>query len=266
MGLKNVTLFLDPALSSLNYGDDIHDYPLMQHPAQPAAIVALYFVFVFSLGPKLMKNRQAFGLRKIMTIYNIAQILFNLVVFVMAAKVIQNFSLYCSPPNNSNTPLDISVRKIHYYYGVLKFLDLLDTIFFVLRKKPQQITYMHVHHHVGMAVTTWATAKYFPGGATGFIFFYNTLVHALMYGYYLMSSWNSAKAIWWKKYLTQIQIVQQLFYDTMFTIHLFNANCNYSKGWLMFYLCNTFLMTYFFSAFYKKNYMSKKQVSDRKIE
>jgi hypothetical protein len=67
---------------------------------------------------------------------------------------------------------------------------------------------MHVHHHVGMAATTWATAKYFPGGATGFIFFYNTLVHALMYGYYLMSSWNSAKAIWWKKYLTQIQIVR----------------------------------------------------------
>jgi hypothetical protein len=99
-----------------NTGDDIHDYPLMQHPAQPAAIVALYFVFVFSLGPKLMKNRQAFDLRKIMTIYNITQILFNLVVFVMVSclvGVIDCSSVVClRPPKLSKTLVCTAVPQI----------------------------------------------------------------------------------------------------------------------------------------------------------
>jgi hypothetical protein len=124
---------------------NIHDYPLMQSPVHPVAIVALYVLFVFRLGPKLMKNRQPSDLRKILMVYNITQILLNFIVFIMVsfeiavvdavsvvcfkvAKVIPNFDLCCSPANRTNTSLDISVRRIHYYYALLKFLDLLDTV------------------------------------------------------------------------------------------------------------------------------------------
>jgi hypothetical protein len=64
---------------------NIHDYPLMQSAVHPVAIVALYVLFVFRLGPKLMKNRHPSDLRKILMVYNITQILLNFIVFIMVS-------------------------------------------------------------------------------------------------------------------------------------------------------------------------------------
>lgn len=47
---------------------------------------------------------------------------------------------------------------------MLKIFDLLDTIFFILRKKENQITFLHVYHHAGMIIVTWVGTRYLPGG------------------------------------------------------------------------------------------------------
>ena len=50
------------------------------------------------------------------------------------------------------------------------------------------------------------------GGHGTFLGFINTFVHAIMYGYYLFSTIypeNSGKN-WWKKYLTQLQMVRYM--------------------------------------------------------
>ncbi|CAH1378636.1 unnamed protein product [Tenebrio molitor] len=252
MVLKNFTLYLDPALIGLK-DSTTDDYPLMNSPLEPTAIVALYSLFLFNLGPKFMKNRDAFSLKKVMMVYNFVQVVLNFVVFLMVVKLLPNFNLCCNPVNTSNSPEDIAIRRAHYCYTLLKFLDLFDTIFFVLRKKHQQITLLHVHHHIGMAMTTWATAKYLPGGVAFFVFIWNTFIHVLMYGYYLFTSISSMRA------------VQHCFVSSVFMIHLFNTSCNYSKGWLIYYLLNAVMSIYLFLMFYKKNYIDKKQVSDKKV-
>jgi len=56
-----------------------------------------------------------------------------------------------------------------WLYFLLKLLDLVDTIFFVLRKKQNQVTFLHVYHHVGMAIATWVGVKYLPGGHAVFL-------------------------------------------------------------------------------------------------
>lgn len=33
----------------------------------------------------------------------------------------------------------------------------------VLRKNYHQITFLHVYHHIGMALGTWLIVKYLPG-------------------------------------------------------------------------------------------------------
>ena len=37
-------------------------------------------------------------------------------------------------------------RATHYYY-LNKYVELLDTVFFVARKKYNQVTFLHVYHH-----------------------------------------------------------------------------------------------------------------------
>lgn len=56
-----------------------------------------------------------------------------------------------------------------WIYLIVKVIDLLDTIFFVLRKKQNQVTFLHVYHHTGMVVAVWSGVKWFPGGHTTFI-------------------------------------------------------------------------------------------------
>lgn len=82
-------------------------------------------------------------------------------------------------------------------------------MFYVLRKKNQQASFLHVYHHLGILLAAWISGKYFPGGQAYFVGLFNSFTHAIMYCYYLASSANSEKVkqIWWKKYLTMLQIV-----------------------------------------------------------
>ena len=59
-------------------------------------------------------------------------------------------------------------RGVHLYF-IVKVVDLLDTVFFVLRKKQNQVTFLHVYHHVGMVIAGWIAVKYLPGGHVTFV-------------------------------------------------------------------------------------------------
>lgn len=52
---------------------------------------------------------------------------------------------------------------------MVKILDLLETIFFVLRKKQNQVTFLHVYHHMGMVMGSWIATKYLAGGHVTFL-------------------------------------------------------------------------------------------------
>lgn len=89
----------------------------------------------------------------------------------------------------------------------------MDTVFFVLRKKNKQISFLHLYHHTGMVLLTWNATKFFAGGHSIFTGFINSIIHVVMYTYYLVSAFNPQykNNIWWKKYITQMQIVSGLF-------------------------------------------------------
>ncbi|XP_063920926.1 very long chain fatty acid elongase AAEL008004-like [Zophobas morio] len=213
----------------------------MQSPWQLVSLVSLYTLFVFKLGPRLMKNREPFGLKTVIVIYNLAQIILNGIGFAIAIKLFPLFNFCCSPVNASDSPEDLSIQRAHFFYLILKFLDLLDTVFFVLRKKQSHVSFLHIHHHIGMVVTGWASVKYFPGGVIYYVFLWNTFIHFVMYTYYLLTSLDSCRTIWWKKYLTLLQMIQHSFFICTFIVHLFNFSCSYPKSLLLYYTGNTAL-------------------------
>lgn len=139
----------------------------------------------------------------------------------------------------------------------------------MLRKKNNQITFLHVYHHASMPLWYWLGAKFVPGGESMrkllisfkliFCFLYNmfyflnkimlaliqmwhslsnntdnylftsyiftkyfvlftgylvvslnSFIHIIMYTYYLLAAFGSSmqKYLWWKKYMTKLQLVR----------------------------------------------------------
>lgn len=56
-------------------------------------------------------------------------------------------------------------RAVWLYY-MCKIIELMDTVFFVLRKKQRQITFLHLYHHTLMPVCGFIGIKYFAGKLT----------------------------------------------------------------------------------------------------
>lgn len=50
-----------------------------------------------------------------------------------------------------------------WWYFFSKIVELLDTVFFVLRKKQSQVTFLHVYHHAITMFFSWGYLKYLPG-------------------------------------------------------------------------------------------------------
>ena len=109
------------------------------------SILLAYLVFVKRIGPQLMKDRQAFNLRHIMIAYNVMLVALNVYFFVEALICIR-FGLdlidFQFPDNRDLSPRSIRMINSGYLYYLTKFLDLFDTIFFVLRKKYSQVRTM----------------------------------------------------------------------------------------------------------------------------
>lgn len=58
-------------------------------------------------------------------------------------------------------------------------------------------------------MSVWFGVKFTPGGHSTFFGLLNTFVHIIMYAYYLLAALGPQvqKYLWWKKYLTFIQMV-----------------------------------------------------------
>lgn len=100
---------------------------------------------------------------------------------------------------------------ISWWTLLVKIIDLVETFVFVLRKKDRQISFLHVYHHVTTVLLLWIAVKYFPGGMTVIPIVVNSMVHVIMYTYYLLSSGGPLMQKFIspiKSYITVIQMVR----------------------------------------------------------
>ncbi len=159
-----------------------------------------------------MKNRPAFELRGVLIIYNIFQIIFNGWMFYQFCRLtwFNGYSLVCQPADFSYNDDALQLVMVGYCFFISKFIDFLDTFFFILRKKNNQITFLHLFHHGIMPLSVWPCFRFIGGGHAVFLVTFNSFVHFVMYFYYLMSAMGPAfrKYLWWKKYLTGFQMFQ----------------------------------------------------------
>ncbi|XP_055677229.1 elongation of very long chain fatty acids protein 7-like [Lutzomyia longipalpis] len=239
----------------------VYPWPMMKNPFPTIAVLLLYLQLVLKWGPRFMEKRKPFNLRYIMIAYNSAQIVLctNLLLDSLRLCYFAGYSLLCEPVDYSNSERAIAIAKGFYTYYLLKNLDLLDTVFFVLRKKQNQVTFLHVYHHTGMQLLAWHSVKYLPGGHGAFMGSINCLVHIIMYFYYLLTAINPRYkgSVWWKKYLTQLQIIQ-FFCIFAHWMVLIAGDCGFPRFPILILVPQNLFMFCLFADFYYREYIRKK--------
>ncbi|XP_041976089.1 elongation of very long chain fatty acids protein AAEL008004-like [Aricia agestis] len=233
---------------------------LMGSPAKIIIICVSYLVFVLKLGPYLMKDRQPFQLKNVILTYNILQVIYSAYLFKLATVILYKSGLSPDKCVDESPDLQYEFYFGTHIYTIAKLTELLDTVFFVLRKKYNQVSVLHVYHHCGILLYSWAML-YFKFTALSIIVlgFLNTFVHLVMYSYYAVSTFPEiAKYIWWKKYITKMQMIQFVLIMMYVVFEYCTSPCLFSNKLLVTFLINLSLVLYLFMDFYKKSYKSAK--------
>ncbi|XP_031174007.1 ELOVL fatty acid elongase 8b isoform X1 [Sander lucioperca] len=208
-------------------GDKRTDQWLLVYSPVPVALIFLVYLFVVWAGPRLMKHREPLDLKGVLIVYNFAMVGLSGYMFYefLVTSWLSNYSYLCQPVDYSSSPLAVRMAKACWWFFFSKVIELSDTLFFILRKKNSQLTFLHIYHHGTMIFNWWAGIKYVAGGQSFFIGLVNTFVHIVMYSYYGLAAIgpHMQKYLWWKRYLTSLQLLQFLLFLLHTGQNLFTA-------------------------------------------
>ncbi|VDO91209.1 unnamed protein product [Schistosoma margrebowiei] len=251
----------------------LSNYPFMSTWTPTVLISLIYCIIVYIWRLKLIKknvneknikkrnNKQS--IQYYMVLYNFIMVIFFIYLTISSLIVIYqlNYGLGCIELPNPNDKLTDYLVYYGYLYFISKFIEMLDTIFFLYRNKVDQVTFLHVFHHASMPPSVWWGLKYAPGGVLYMFPLINSFVHIIMYTYYGLAAMGYYQYLWWKHYVTLIQLIQFLW----FIIHQgqfisFNHHCNFPKIFPTIVCLYSFLFFILFLNFYIKAYWKKERL------
>lgn len=138
---------------------------------------------------------------------------------------------------------------------MIKLVDLLDTVFFVLRRKQNQITFLHIYHHMSVVALALLYVRFTFSDHVSILVFLNSFVHVFMYGYYFLASLGPEmqKRLWWKRYITSMQLLQfAIIFVVMAASLALNCKVNKTTSVITVFYVSYYL--YLFGSFYKRTY------------
>ncbi|KAL0966076.1 hypothetical protein UPYG_G00290580 [Umbra pygmaea] len=254
---QKIELFYERMLEN---GDSRTDRWFLVYSPVPITCIFLFYLLLIWVGPKLMAHREPVKLKPVLIVYNFAMVcLSSYMAYEFAASSwLANYSLLCQPVDYSTSPLAMRMAKVCWWFYFSKVIELIDTVFFILRKKNSHLTFLHVYHHGTMIFNWWAGVKYVAGGQSFFIGLVNSLVHVVMYLYYGLAALgpHMHRYLWWKRYLTSLQLLQFVMLILHVTYNLF-ADCDFPDSMNAVVCAYCFSLIVLFSNFYHRSYITK---------
>jgi len=250
-----------------------NNWILMKTPLTTLMLSMMFILSVTVVGPWLMRGRPPVkGLKNLMVLYNAAQVILSTWIFYMVSNGgwLTTYSWTCQLCDYSNSPQALMMLHGAYWYYFSKFIDFIDTIFFVAHKKYEHISLLHVVHHAIMPINMWFGIRYMPGGHLTLLGFLNSFVHMVMYTYYLLSALGPEfkKYLWWKKYLTKLQLTQFVIV-ILHSVQLAFVDCPISAAVTRWVAGTSCIFLALFANFYWNAYILRsrqKVYNDKKIQ
>jgi len=233
--------------------------PLVSTPWQTVVITIAFLVAVY-LGKRFMRNRKPFELKEIIIIHNLILVIMSAYMCIgMVYEVFdKKYKYHCNDLDSS--PAGWPMAKYLWLFYFSKIVEFGDTFIMVFRKKDDQISFLHLYHHSTIYLTWWFGVYYGPGGESYFGATLNSFVHVWMYGYYTLAALGF-RDIWWKKYLTQFQMLQFIvnILHALYGVLFCPDSCNFPRmlGYMMVvYMLSLYLL---FASFYSNRYAASKK-------
>lgn len=112
-----------------------------------------------------MRKREAYNLKSLLAVYNLAQVFACCYLILGILSTEFNIIKFwkCQSVDYQNNHKSITSLTYAYHTFFLKLIELVETVFFVLRKKQNQVSNLHVYHHVSTAILGWIMVKYAGG-------------------------------------------------------------------------------------------------------
>lgn len=230
----------------------VSTWPMMGSPVPTICLLITYIYFSKVFGPRFFKHRNPLPLSRIVQVHNLSMIVYNIIFAVCYTKLslfAGNFNWICQGT------ADLSTLELTWWFLMARMLDLLDTVFFVARKKQDHVSFLHIFHHVSVVVSLWLSVNYGVLGQNIPIIVLNACVHVVMYSYYFLTTLGPKVRtyLWWKKYLTQLQIIQLIAFVVYGSFPLF-IECGFPQWMSLLCVGQVAAMILMFLHFYIKSY------------
>ncbi|KAF6219180.1 hypothetical protein HO133_005005 [Letharia lupina] len=178
----------------------------MSTAKETAVGIAVYYLMIF-FGRRAMKGRPAFELTSLFLLHNLFLSLlsgFVLLLFVeeLGPGLWKHGMHHAICGSGGWTKRLVTLYYVNY---LIKYYELIDTAFLILKKKPT--TFLHCYHH-GATVLLCYTQLAGQTSVSWVPITLNLTVHVLMYWYYFQSA--RGIRVPWKEWITRLQILQFL--------------------------------------------------------
>lgn len=184
----------------------MQDYPFADFASVFALCVA-YIAFVV-FGTLIMKaGVPAIKTSALQFVYNPLQVVVCSYMCVEAGLLAYRNGYSATPCNAYNVEKPV-MGNVLYMFFLSKILDFMDTVFIILGKKWKQLSFLHVYHHLTIFFIYYMNFRVAYDGDVYATIILNGFIHTIMYMYYFVSA--HTRDIWWKKYLTAMQMIQFL--------------------------------------------------------
>ncbi|CAJ0928979.1 unnamed protein product, partial [Mesorhabditis belari] len=229
----------------------------------------LYIIAIFS-SKRFLRDRKPFQLTTPLALWNLCLATFSGIGFSVVArktwmdiKVNGFSSAFCNPLETE------ILNGWSGWYQVLfvlsKVIELGDTVFIVLRKRP--LIFLHWYHHVftlNYCIWTFEVMK----GVHLYIGLINFAIHTFMYSYFFCRATQIRIPGWFAQCLTMAQIMQFFLSIAVqfYAYHLYiNWGCERAIHFPSFYICLLMELSYvgLFSRFFYTSYISSLKKAKR---